>query len=100
MLDPQRVAANTLNSGYIPVRNAAIDTDSYKEYLQDPNREIIHKQLDKLGGRGVNPTDSLIWGEISRLIDAVEADPQIDIEIELNNIQSSVEKYLNEYAAK
>ena len=48
----------------------------------------------------MNPTDSLIWGEISRLIDAVEADPQIDIEIELNNIQSSVEKYLNEYAAK
>lgn len=100
MLEPERVAANTLTSGYIPVRNAAIETDTYKEYLQDPNRAIIHEQLEKLGGRGVNPADSLIWEEVGRLIDAVEADPALDIEKELDSIQAAVGKYLNEYAGK
>ena len=100
MLDPERVAKNTLNYGYIPVRSAAIETETYQEYLKDPNRQIIHNQLESLGGRGVNPADSLIWESVSQLIDAVEADPNTDIGDQLSKIQENVDKYLKEYAGE
>ena len=82
------------------MRSAAIETETYQEYLKDPNRQIIHNQLESLGGRGVNPADSLIWESVSQLIDAVEADPNTDIGDQLSKIQESVDKYLKEYAGE
>lgn len=66
MLDKDRVANNTLKSGYIPVTNAAIATDTYKTYLEDPNRQVVDDQLQFLGGASVDPTDSLVWSEIGK----------------------------------
>ncbi|MGI5959669.1 MAG: ABC transporter substrate-binding protein [Massiliimalia sp.] len=100
MLEPERVAQSTLDTGYIPVTNAAIETDTYKEYLKDPNRQIIHDQLQYLGGRPVNPADSLVWSEILGLIDTVEADPDADISEKLEEIDTKVQKYLDDYEAQ
>lgn len=100
MLDKERVANNTLNSGYIPVTNAAIATDTYKEYLTDPNREIVHNQLQYLGGAAVHPTDSLVWSEISSLLDSVEANSNVDISAELKKINGKITKYMEQYAGK
>ncbi len=100
MLEPERVAQSTLNTGYIPVTNAAIATDTYKTYLEDPNRQVIHDQLQYLGGRAVNPADSLVWSEVLGLIDTVEADPDADITAELAKIDEKVQKYLDEYAGQ
>lgn len=100
MLDKERVAGNTLKSGYIPVTNAAIATGTYKEYLTDPNREIVHNQLKYLGGAAVHPTDSLVWSEISSLLDSVEANSAVDISAELKKINEKITKYMDQYAGK
>lgn len=100
MLDKERIASNSLKSGYIPVRNAAIETETYKEYLKNPNRQVVHNQLEYLGGAGVNPADSLVWSEIESLIDSVEANPDVDIKKELKSIDEKINKYIDQYAGK
>lgn len=98
MLEKERVANGSLNSGYIPVTNASISTDIYKEYLADPNRAVVHSQMQYLGGASVNPADSLIWNEINDLVDAIEADPNVDIAKRLGEIDEKINKYLSQYA--
>ena len=61
---------------------------------------MIHDQLQYLGGRAVNPADSLVWSEVLGLIDTVEADPDADITAELAKIDEKVQKYLDEYAGQ
>ena len=97
MLDKERLATNTLNSGYIPVTNAAIATDSYRRYLEDPNRAVVHEQLDFLGGAAVHPADSLIWNKIQALIELVEITESPDYEAELGEIEKAVQDYLDAY---
>lgn len=98
MLDSQRIADGCLNSGYIAVTNAATETETYKKYLEDPNRQVVNDQLQYLGGAAVNPTDSLVWEEVMNLVDSVEADPDVDLDSRLQDINEKIEKYLNEYA--
>lgn len=98
MLEPERVAQSTLQYGYIPVTNAAIATDTYQEYLQDPNRQVVHDQLQYLGGRAVNPADSLVWSELLNILDTVEADGNADVAQELAKMDEKVQKYLDDYA--
>ena len=98
LLDDERLAQNCLNFGYIPVTNGATNTETYKEYLQDPNRQVVGDQLQYLGGAAVNPADSLVWGEVMSLVDSVEADANVDLDARLAEIDTKIEKYLNEYA--
>ena len=98
LLDDERLAQNCLNFGYIPVTNGATNTETYKEYLQDPNRQVVDDQLQYLGGAAVNPADSLVWGEVMSLVDSVEADANVDLDARLAEIDTKIEKYLNEYA--
>lgn len=100
MLDKDRIANNTLNSGYIPVTNAAMATDTYQTYLEDENRKVVNDQLQYLGGAAVNPTDSLVWDELESLVDSIEADPKVDISARLDEIDRKIENYLNQYAGK
>ncbi|MGN0406607.1 MAG: ABC transporter substrate-binding protein [Bariatricus sp.] len=100
MLDNERVAKNCLNSGYIPVTNGATNTETYKKYLEDPNRQVVNEQLQYLGGAAVNPADSLVWSEVMSLVDSVEADPDVELDARLAEIDSKIGNYLNEYAGK
>lgn len=100
MLDKDRVANNTLKSGYIPVTNAAIATDTYKKYLEDPNRQVVNDQLQFLGGASVDPADSLVWSEIGSLLDSIEADENTDITGRLNQIDKKITQYMEQYAGK
>ena len=100
MLDKERVADNCLKSGYIPVTNAATNTETYKKYLEDTNRQVVDKQLQYLGGAAVNPTDSLVWSEVMSLVDSVEAEPDVDLDARLAEIDTKIENYLKEYAGK
>ena len=100
LLDNQRIAENCLNSGYIPVTKGATNTETYKKYLEDPNRQIVDEQLQYLGGAAVNPADSLVWSEVMSLVDSVEADPSVDLDARLAEIDVKIEKYLEEYAGK
>ena len=100
MLDDERVASNCLTSGYIPVTNGATDTETYRKYLEDPNRQVVNEQLPYLGGAAVNPADSLVWSEVMSLVDSVEAEPDVDLDGRLAEIDGKIEKYLNEYAGK
>ena len=97
LLDDERLAQNCLIFGYIPVTNGATNTETYKEYLQDPNRQVVDDQLQYLGGAAVNPADSLVWGEVMSLVDSVEADANVDLDARLAEIDTKIEKYLNEY---
>ncbi len=97
LLDGERLAKNTLNSGYVPVTNAAIATDTYKEYLQDPNRAVVHSQLDYLGGAAVYPTDSLVWNKIQELIELVEITENPDLDSLLSEMETEVQRYLDDY---
>lgn len=98
MLDKDRVANNTLVSGYIPVTNAAIATETYKTYLTDPNRQVVDEQLQFLGGASVDPADSLVWSEIGSLLDSVEANENIDITERLSQIDKKITQYMDQYA--
>lgn len=99
MLDAERLATNTLNSGYVPVTNAAIATETYKEYLTDPNRAVIHEQLQYLGGASVYPTDSLVWNNIQELIEVVEITENPDLDALLAEMETEVQTYLDDYNA-
>ena len=46
----------------------------------------------------MNPADSLVWGEVMSLVDSVEADANVDLDARLAEIDTKIEKYLNEYA--
>lgn len=98
MLEKERVAQGTLTSGYIPVTQASMATETYTEYLSDPNRATIDDQMNYLGGVAVNPADSLIWNEIFDLVDAIEADPNVNISQRLAEIDEKINKYLSQYA--
>lgn len=97
LLDAQQVANYSLKSGYIPVTNASVSTDTYKKYLEDPNRAIVNDQLKDLGGYGVNPADALEWDDLSKLLDKVEADPNTDISAGLKQIDTDITHYLKDY---
>ena len=97
MLDKDRVAANTLNSGYIPVTRAALKTEAYQKYLTDPNRAIVHEQLQYLGGRSVNPADSTIWNEIQKIVEKVEVESNVNLEKILKEADEKVQNYLKGY---
>ncbi len=97
MLDRDRVANNTLKSGYIPVTNAAMQTEAYQNYLSDPNRAVVNEQLKHLGGRGVNPADSIVWNELQGIVEKVEVDPAADIEKVLKESEKKVQEYLDGY---
>lgn len=98
MLDKNRIANNTLTSGYIPVTKEAMATDTYKTYLEDPNRQVVDNQLQYLGGAAVDPTDSLVWDELESLVDSIEADPNVDIPARLDEIDKKITNYLKQYA--
>lgn len=98
MLDKERIANNTLDSGYIPVTNSAMETETYQTYLEDANRQVVDAQLQYLGGAAVNPTDSLVWTEISSLIDSVEANSDVDVAARLAEIDEKINNYLAQYA--
>ncbi len=100
MLDKERIANNTLNSGYIPVTNAAMETNTYQTYLEDENRKVVNDQLQYLGGAAVNPTDSLVWDELESLVDSIESNPNVDISARLDEIDKKIENYLKQYAGK
>ena len=100
LLEPENVANNTLNSGYIPVTKAATQTKIYQEYLQDPNRQIVDEQMEYLGGAPVDPADSLVWNEIKSLLDSVEANKNLDLESGLVGIEKSVNEFLDNYNNK
>ena len=99
MLDAERLAQNTLNSGYVPVTNAATATDTYAEYLEDPNRAVVAQQIQYLGGASVFPTDSLIWNNIQELIEYVEVNENPDLDSLLAELEEEVQNYLNDYNA-
>ena len=61
---------------------------------------MVNEQLPYLGGAAVNPADSLVWSEIMSLVDSVEAEPDVDLDGRLAEIDGKIEKYLNEYAGK
>ena len=48
----------------------------------------------------MNPADSLVWSEVMSLVDSVEAEPDVDLDGRLAEIDGKIEKYLNEYAGK
>ena len=98
MLDPQRIAEGSLNSGYVAVTNAATETETYQTYLEDPNRQVVDEQLQYLGGAAVTPVDSLVWNEVMDLIDSLEADPEINIDERLAEIDTAIADYMSEYA--
>lgn len=100
MLEKGRIANSTLNSGYIPVTNAATATNTYKEYLSDPNRQVVDQQMQYLGGAAVNPADSLVWNEIRDIVDAIEADPNLDLTARLAQSDQKIDKYSADYNKK
>ena len=97
MLEKERIANNTLKTGYIPVRQSAIETAAYKKYLEDPNRKIIHEQLVYLGGRSVHPADSAAWNEIQKILEKVEVDSNVNIDEALKEADKKIQKYIDEY---
>lgn len=92
-------AVNTsLNSGYVPIRQSAIEDPRIAELVaSDPLVATIYDQLQYVADSSISPADSLIWDGFLNAVETVQTDPDADPQALLDALQSDIESYLDTY---
>lgn len=93
-----KVTANfSMQTGYIPVRQSALELDEYKAFLADnPDFKVSIDQMKNIFGLPVNPVDTTFWEGIVDCAEAVSDNEKTDVIETLNNLQSKLDEFVSE----
>ncbi|MEH7235449.1 ABC transporter substrate-binding protein [Bacillus sp. JJ1562] len=94
----EKVAEISMATGYIPVRQSAMELQEFKDHLEEfPNAKVTIDQMEFLYGQPINPSDSLIWNELVTILEMVEQDQDADVQKILDQLQKKVSQFLEDY---
>lgn len=93
-----KVTANfSMQTGYIPVRQSALELDEYKTFLADnPDFKVSIDQMKNIFGLPVNPVDTTFWEGIVDCVEAVSDNEKTDVTETLNNLQTKLDEFASE----
>lgn len=97
MISPEAISQTTLTRGYMPFTHSQFESDLIKTRLEDPIWNVVLSQVDYIKGQGIHPADSTVWNELKALLSEVEADPNLDLDAKLNDLQNEVDEYMMLY---
>lgn len=70
LISTENTSRNSMNSGYVPVRQSAIDSDDYQAFVvENPAWQVALNEMPNICTISISPSDTVLW---NGLIDAME----------------------------
>ena len=93
-----KVTANfSMQTGYIPVRQSALELDEYKKFLEEnPDFKVSIDQMKYIFGLPVNPVDTTFWEGIVDCVEAVSDNEKTEAAATLNSLQANLDEFASE----
>ena len=97
MISPEAISQTTLTRGYMPFTHSQFASEIIQSRLEDPIWKVVLAQVEYIQGQNIHPADSTIWNELMALLSEIEADPDMDIAVALDKLQSEVDEFVMMY---
>lgn len=98
LTDTDQAVDISLNSGYVPIRQSAIEDARIVELIEsDPLVATIYDQLQYVADSSISPADSLIWDGFLNSLEAVQTDSNADPQALLDTLQQDIDSYMDTY---
>ncbi len=97
MISPEAISESTLYRGYMPFTNAQFASPLIQERMEDPIWKVVLDQVQYIKGQNIHPADSTVWNELMALLSEIEANPDMDIDAALVDMQAEIDEFMMMY---
>lgn len=97
MISPEAISQSTLERGYMPFTHSQFASEMIQTRMEDPIWKVVLDQVEYIQGQNVHPADSTIWNETIALLSELEANPDMDIDAALAEMQAEIDEFMMLY---